>query len=80
MSSVYQASAYIDRCVCLIFTTASTHYAVRFDHKGIRQHLTVCPEICHFSVFTKRHEGHGKHCVLLALYGITTIAWTFTVK
>ena len=53
-------------CVCVFdIYNSFDPYAVRFDHKGIRQHLTVCPEICHFSrfpVFTKGHEGHGKHC------------------
>ena len=49
MSSVYQASAYIYVCVFDIYNSFDP-YAVRFDHKGIRQHLTVCPEICHFHV------------------------------
>ena len=65
MSSVYQAGAYIYyMCVFDIYNSFDP-YAVRFDHKGIRQHLIVCPELCHFSrflVFTKGHEGHGKHC------------------
>ena len=55
MSSVYQAGAYIDICVFDLYNSFDP-YAVRFDHKGIRQHLT------RFPVFTKGHEGHGNHC------------------
>ena len=56
---------YMYICVCVGIYNSFDPNAVRFDHKGIRQHLTVCPEICHFSRFpvvTKGHEGHGKHC------------------